>query len=410
MAEFVGRRAELRELLGAACPPGLLVHGVAVRGVVVHGVEGIGKTRLAAELLRRLDDRETVRVPGAATVEELVTALGEPRAVTLVIDDLATVPRGGGRAEPVDPAVAGFLAAWVREPGPRRLVITSRYPVTLPGRTHEHLAELRLGPLTPGDAVRLMRSLPGLAPLSTEQQTRAWALCGGRPRALEDLDTLLCHGAVGFAEVAERLETVLAANGIGDPAGWASSWPQGGPLAEAVTSTVDDVLTQGLLEVRHHASRAGDTASRLGDAEEASGHRSRALAIDERLGERAGPAGWDQLGLAGDDPVTAERQLRRALAVDAERGNRAGMASGLHRLGLLCTLTGRLPAAVALHCRAFVVEFTIDAPLELAELSRLRAALGDAAFRRAAGQVLPARSMNGLARMLDDFNTEHAYN
>ncbi|MBM2621339.1 ATP-binding protein [Actinoplanes sp. LDG1-06] len=417
MAEFVGRRAELRELLGAACRAGF----------VIHGVEGIGKTRLVAELLRRLAADQlggrTVRLPGTATADDLMIALGDPQAVTetitLVVDDLATVPipGGGGRGEPVDAGLAGFLAAWIREPGPRRLVITSRYPFALPGRAHRRLAELRLGPLLPADARRLMAALPGLARLPAEQQTRAWACCAGHPRALEYLDTLLCHGATGFAEVAERLEGVLAENGIREPAEWIH---RGGPLAEAITATVDDVLMRDLLELRYDARRAGETAHRLGDPDEASGHQRRALAIDERLGRRAGPAGWDRLGLLagegdGDDPAELERELRQSLAADAERGNRAAMASGLHRLGLVCTLTGRLPAAVALHCRALATELALGSPgspLELAELSRLRAALGDDEFRRAAAEVLPEQSMNGLTRMLDAFLTagEHRCN
>lgn len=417
MTEFVGRLAELRELLGSACRPGF----------VVHGASGAGKSRLVAELLRRLDEQTpgglTVRVPGAAGVDDVVIALGEPRviteAVTLVIDDLATVPRAGGsgRAEPVDAPLAGFLTAWVREPRPRRLIITSRYPIALPGGGHRRLAELRLGPLTSDDACQLMARLPALAALEPSSRVRAWAVCGGHPRALEYLDTLLCHGQGDFTEVTERLENVLADNGVGDPAEWIR---RGGSLAEALTTTVEDALVQDLLEVRYQAYRAGDMAHRLGDADEAAGHHRRALAIDERLGQRAGLAGWQRLGLpagegAGADPAELERQLRHALAVDAQLGNRAGMASGLHRLGVVCTLTGRLPAAVALHCRAFATELALgspDAPIELAELSRLRAALGEAAFRRAAAEVLPETSMNGLARMLDDFVTasEHRWN
>ncbi|MGK5682005.1 AAA family ATPase [Actinoplanes sp. URMC 104] len=419
MAEFVGRRAELRELLGAACRAGL----------VVHGAGGIGKSRLVAELLRRLEPDQpggrTVRVPGSATVDDVMIALGEPRPitepVTLVVDDFATVPRpgGGGRAEPVDPALAGFLAGWVREPGPRRLVVTSRYPFALPGNAHRRLAELHLGPLTSGDGRRLASLLPGLAALPPGQQDRAWAFCGGHPRALEDLDTLLRQGGADFADVAGRIEDVLAANGIGDPLRWAGfdDPTAGRALAGAIATIVDEVLVHDLLEVRHHAARAGDLAGRLGDDEEAAAHHRRALAVDERLGRRAGPAGRHRLGLlpGDDDPAEAERHLRQALAVDAESGNRAGMASGLHRLGLVCTLTGRLPAAVALHCRAFATELALgspDAPIELADLSRLRAELGDEAFRRAATEVLPEASMNGLIRMLDDFVTaaDHRYN
>jgi len=67
-----------------------------------------------------------------------------------------------------------------------------------------------------------------------------------------------------------------------------------------------------------------------------------------------------------------------------------------------------LPAAVALHCRALATELALgtpEGPLELADLSRLRAALGGEAFRRAAAEVLPEESLNGLDRMLDNFVT-----
>ena len=392
MGEFVGRHAELRGLLGDACRPGLVIHGMA----------GIGKSRLLAELLPLLERERpggrTVRVPGSATAADVVIALGERRPVTepimLVIDNFATVPRAGtgGRSEPVDPGLAGFLTAWVREPGPRRLLITSRYPFALPGDAHRALAELHLGPLTAADARLLMKSLPALAVLGAAEQTRAWAFCGGHPGTLHDLDTLLGRDGVAFTELAERLEGVLAANGIGDPARWAASLDSGQDeaaagrtLAEAVTTIADEVLVRELLEARDEA-------------------------VDERLGERAGLAGWERLGLLDDedDPAAVERHLRQALALDAEHGNRAGMATGLHRLGLVCTLTGRLPAAVALHCRALATELALgtpEGPLELADLSRLRAALGGEAFRRAAAEVLPEESLNGLDRMLDNFVT-----
>ncbi|MCY1138382.1 hypothetical protein OWR29_10275 [Actinoplanes sp. Pm04-4] len=391
MGEFVGRHAELRGLLGDACRPGLVVHGMA----------GIGKSRLIAELLPLLERERpggrVVRVPGSATVADVVIALGEPRPVTepiiLVVDDFATVPRAGagGRSEPVDAGVAGFLTAWIRESGPRRLLVTSRYPFALPGQAHRGLAELHLGPLAAADARLLMKPMPGLGPLDADEQTRAWAFCGGNPGALQDLDTLLGRGAA-FTELAERLEDTLAANGIADPARWAAglnSDPEEAAaartLAEAVTTIVDDALVRELLEVRDPV-------------------------VEQRLGERAGLAGWDRLGLldGADDPAAVEHHLRQALAFDAEHGNHAGMASGLHRLGLVCTLTGRLPAAVALHCRALATELALgtpEGPLELADLSRLRAALGDEAFRRAAAEVLPGQSLNGLSRMLDNFVT-----
>lgn len=404
MGEFVGRHAELRELLGSDRRPGL----------VVHGSPGIGKSRLIAELLPLLERERpgsrTVRVPGSATVAEVVIALGEGHPITepiiLVVDDFAVVPRAGagGRAEPVDAGLTGFLTAWVREPGPRRLVMTSRYPFALPGAAHRHLTELHLGPLTAGDARLVMKSLPGLAVLEADQQTRAWAFCGGNPRALEYLDTAVSQGGGDFAELAGHLERVLADNGVVDPAQWVSSLESdpedvaaGRALAEAIASIVDDALVRELLAVRNDAARDGDLADR-------------GPAVDERLGGRAGPAGWERLGLLTgvDDPAAVEHQLRQALAADAERGNRAGMASGLHRLGVVCALTGRLSAAVTLHCRALATEIALsspEGPLELADLSRLRAALGEAAFRRAASEAMPEESLNGLSHMLDNFVT-----
>ena len=55
--------------------------------------------------------------------------------VLLLVDNAEDLLTGdpGGR-EVADPDLAGFLAAWVQAAPRARLLVTSRYPFTLPGR------------------------------------------------------------------------------------------------------------------------------------------------------------------------------------------------------------------------------------------------------------------------------------
>jgi tetratricopeptide (TPR) repeat protein len=156
----------------------------------------------------------------------------------------------------------------------------------------------------------------------------------------------------------------------------------------------------------------GLLAHRRGETAEAERLLIRALSIGESAGDHAQQATicHKLARLAEDrgDYAEAEHRLRQALAADAEIGNRAGLATGQHRLGLLYTLSGRLSEAVAQHCQALATEIALglpDARLEVADLGRLRAALGEREFRRAVTEVLPEESVNGINRMLDDFTT-----
>ncbi|MFC3735958.1 tetratricopeptide repeat protein [Paractinoplanes deccanensis] len=156
----------------------------------------------------------------------------------------------------------------------------------------------------------------------------------------------------------------------------------------------------------------GLLAHRRGETAEAERLLGRAVSVSEAAGDRAQLASicHKLARLAEDrgDHATAERRLRQALLVDAETGNRAGLAAGQHRLGLLCALGGRLSEAVALHCQALAIEIALglpDARVEVADLARLRAALGEREFHRAVTAVLPEESVGGLARLLDDFAT-----
>ena len=89
VGEFVGRRREQRRW-----PVELVGPGVA--GLVLHGIGGVGKTTLAAELARRIVERKPdrlvvlasgVTVGGALSVDQVLGALAD--AVRRRLRDLA---------------------------------------------------------------------------------------------------------------------------------------------------------------------------------------------------------------------------------------------------------------------------------------------------------------------------------
>jgi hypothetical protein len=205
--DFVGRRAELRAILRD-------LRGTAGRrraGVLLHGIGGIGKSSLATELVNHLgvDAGLVVTVSGSTRVDlileqirqrllthcmthnlgdgdllhQLGVALtdatppwqarlswlsdvGLPRLPILLLLDNAEdllIPAGpdagadvdvdvdqAARWEVRDAELAEFLAEWVRLDS-TRLVVTSRYPFTLPGRAERRLARHHLGPLSPAE-------------------------------------------------------------------------------------------------------------------------------------------------------------------------------------------------------------------------------------------------------------------
>jgi hypothetical protein len=269
--------------------------------VVVHGIGGVGKSTLAAQLIANLDQQAgvVVSLTGTLAVEQvfdelarrllavaaehgwdehhplrraipmlrdtnlpwpdrlavLVEQLLRREAIVLVLDnfeDNLTPVDGGSRPGYVvaDQELAGFLAAWVRSPGMSRLLITSRYPFTLPDQADQRLETLHLGPLSWAETRKLIWRLPGLDALDPGQQQRAWTDVGGHPRSLEYLDALLRGGQARFDDIAQRMEATLTRRGITDPKRWLhhTKGDLDRALAETVTLTVDEVLLGRLLE------------------------------------------------------------------------------------------------------------------------------------------------------------------
>ncbi|MCA1695613.1 MAG: tetratricopeptide repeat protein, partial [Actinobacteria bacterium] len=285
VGEFVGRRREERE--------GRRALTRTKAGLVVHGIGGVGKSTLAAELIRSVGlemvvaskagplgvdtllDEVGLRLGQAARDsgmdDTLLRAAHDLRRSEVAWDErwqlltaiLATVPllvlldnfednlTFAGDAWTVrDVEVGDLLARWARHPGRSRLLITSRHPFTMAHDAHRRLATMHLGPLSPAETTKLVWQLPGLDGLTFDERERAYRDVGGHPRTLEYLDALLRGGEARFEDVAERMERQLTKRGIVDPQAWLRSPTRGvdAALAEAVTLAVDDVVLGELLD------------------------------------------------------------------------------------------------------------------------------------------------------------------
>jgi tetratricopeptide (TPR) repeat protein len=306
VGEFVGRRAELRDLLAALRGSGA--------GVVVHGIGGVGKSTLAAQLVEQLgaDRGLVVAVSGATSLTvdlvlealrtalvahaidqglgdqdplrqvatvladarppwrdrlELIRRLAFPRLPVLLLVDNAEdlLAEDSSGRELADADLAAFLTGWVAAAPQAKLVVTSRYPFVLPGGVGRRLRWHHLGPLSLAETRKLIWRLPALDALPPADQQRAYAMVGGHPRTLEYLDALLRGGKAVFPDVADRLETAIASRGVADPQQWMAgvAGDLDRALAETITLAADDVLLDALLASLHEAPPAAELLRHL---------------------------------------------------------------------------------------------------------------------------------------------------
>jgi hypothetical protein len=218
VGEFVGRRREVRLALKH-------LRDEDGAGVLLHGIGGVGKSTLAAQVLRRLadDGRLLVSLSGPADCDQILGELGqrlfelsiaagrderdplrqianyarEPKEswqnrlsllVRQVFANLPLVFLLDNFEDNLDDErrvrgdLADLLEQWIGQPGKSRLLFTCRYPFELPGDAAERVDELHLGPLSPAETRKLMLRLPGLGALRPDELQRAYEEVGGHPR------------------------------------------------------------------------------------------------------------------------------------------------------------------------------------------------------------------------------------
>ena len=202
------RSAERRRWAGELTQP-------HVTGLVIHGLGGVGKSTLAAQIAARASrlapERVVTMVSGEVSAASLAAQPAETDLVVLDnFDDNLTSESGLRTVR--DPALAALLAGWTG-----KLLITCRSAFTLPPADRDRFVFRHLGPLTRSGAAEFAMSLPALRALGESERDLAWRLTVGHPRAMEYLDALLAAG-LRFGDLAARATATVQARTGQSPA------------------------------------------------------------------------------------------------------------------------------------------------------------------------------------------------
>jgi hypothetical protein len=191
-----------------------------VTTLVIHGLGGVGKSTLAAQIASRLSRLDPDRVVTVVSGEVSAASLAaEPAETDLVVlndfednlsRDAGDVPGDAHDQRIVrDPALAALLAGWTG-----KLLITCGAPFTLPEAEpgqRDRFVFRHLGPLTRSGATELALSLPALRLLGEHERDLAWRLTAGHPLTMQYLDLLLDAG-LRFDDLADRVAVAVQAS------------------------------------------------------------------------------------------------------------------------------------------------------------------------------------------------------
>jgi hypothetical protein len=205
------RSAERRRWSADLTQPG-------VTALVIHGLGGVGKSTLAAQVASRVSrlapELAVTVVSGEVCAAGLVAGPAETDLVVLHdFDD--NLSRDGGPPAVRDPALAALLTGWAG-----KLLITCGTAFTLPDAQPREQARFvfrHLGPLTRSGAAELALSLPALRLLGEPERDLAWRLTAGHPLTMQYLDSLLAAG-LRFDDLADRITAAVQASTGRSPA------------------------------------------------------------------------------------------------------------------------------------------------------------------------------------------------
>lgn len=215
---FHGRETERRAVVDA------LGSG---RLVTLHGPGGVGKTRLALELIAARGGR-MVQLGSASGRGRAVATVAAATGVALPLsgdDDALSAQLGRALArrdpellvldelEGLLPELADDVARWLAAAPELSILVTSRRPTGLPGE-----AVVRLGPLPPDEATAMLRERSPV-PLDASDDLQALAAqLDGLPLAIELIAPRLAHLAPA------ALGELIAGAGDGTEAAAERSW------------------------------------------------------------------------------------------------------------------------------------------------------------------------------------------
>jgi hypothetical protein len=183
-----------------------------IAGLFLHGMAGIGKSMLAAQIADRISaehpETEVITVTGTLSVDKLVASLVADSPSLVVLDQFDTNVRAGAMANhALDAVMMCLIEEIAGRDDPRRqarVIFTARQPLVL----SPHILFRHVGPLSRQSADELTLSLPRLGKLTNAEREYAWRLTAGHPGSLQALDARLAD--TSFAKLSDSLAAAIA--------------------------------------------------------------------------------------------------------------------------------------------------------------------------------------------------------